>query len=128
MLTGSNSPREVEEHDLLGEIDNMSLLIAECNAIAENIDVTSGMRQNLQEILTLYCRRKEIDYNPVYCNILSPLLRSHKSFTKELASTCLHALASEFSPLLGMKAPAFEMALDSVHTRCLCDLHYCYLE
>jgi hypothetical protein len=115
LLTGSNSPKDVEEHNLLGELDNISSLIADCDVMAK--DSSLERRQNLEDILTLYCRRKDIDYNSVYCNILSPLICSYNSFTKELASTCFDALASEFCPLLSMKAPAFEMALDSVHTR-----------
>lgn len=127
LLSSSGSPSsgdedgDLEENDSdkisLGEISNLSLLLADCDTVGENIDVSTEIQQDLQDILISHCVCMEREYLSVLCSILSPLLRSHNSFSKEMASTCFGTIASEFSPLLSMKAAAFEVAIDSVHSR-----------
>ena len=129
LLTGScTSFQDAELKDtqrmsaLASVLPNIGTLLADCEAAAKsanrNVDGIHGskVQEDMQDILILYCSRREKEYSTVLCHLLSPLLLGSNSFSKEMASFCFYTLASVFAPLLSLDNTLLQVALSTVHS------------
>jgi hypothetical protein len=125
LLTGSCTSFEDPElgdtqrlSTLASELRNHGLLLTDCQAVVNKDNVAAGsmLQEDLQDILILYCTRREREYSSVLCNLLTPLLSAPNPFSKEMASSCFYSLASEFAPLLSLDYASMDTALGTVHS------------
>lgn len=127
LLTGEcsiNEDPELEDSDglssLASKIDNYEEMISDCNSVTAepycDVPASSQVTQDLQDILTLYCIRKERKYSSLLCSVLAPLLLAPNSLSKEQSSSCFYSLVSDFFPLLNLQPPGIEAALYTVHS------------
>jgi hypothetical protein len=125
LLTGSCSSFEDPElgdtqrlSTLASELRNHGQLLTDCQAVVSKNDTAAGsiLQEDLQDILILYCTRREREYSSVLCSLLTPLLSAPNPFSKEMASSCFYSLASEFAPLLSLDYASMDTALGTVHS------------
>ena len=127
LLTGDSSINEDPELEdteglslLASKFNNHAGMISDCNIMTSisycDESSSSRIRQDLQDIITLYCIRKEREYSSVLCSLLAPLLLAPNSFSKELSSSCFYCLVSDFVPLLSLQSSGIEAALRTVHS------------
>jgi hypothetical protein len=76
-----------------------------------------GLEGDLQDIINLFCRRMNREYQNYMTHILIPLLVSGTPLKKQVASSCFYNLCTSFLPLYGYSwsgQTSFEMAKNSV--------------
>jgi hypothetical protein len=119
LLTGSPCSKESELDGTerfsasASQLASYYLLTTDCEAASSS---ASQLRKNLQDILTLYCTRKDIEYSSVLCKILTPLLLEPNPLSQEMASSCFSSIASDFIPLLSLKPLDKEAGLDKMYS------------
>ena len=126
LLTGSCSSfddaelRDTKKLSALGtDLVNYGQLVSDCEATVKRDDESAGglnLQNDLQDILILYCTRREREYNSVMCQMLLPLMLVPSSFTKESASSCFYSFSSEFTPLLSLDNSIQRTAIETVHS------------
>ena len=126
LLTGSCSSfddaelRDTQNLSTLGsDLVNYGQLVSDCETIVKRDDASAGglnLQNDLQDILILYCTRREREYNSVMCQMLLPLMLIPSSFTKESASSCFYSFSSEFTPLLSLDNSIQRTAIETVHS------------
>jgi len=126
LLTGScNEDQEIKSFKPNDNaIPNQSRVLSDCDAVVNKWIKANGgssidskqIRQDLNDILVLYSLRREVEYSPLFCNLLAPLLLNPSPFSRGLASTSFYALTSNFMPLVNLQAAALEVAVDLLHS------------
>lgn len=58
----------------------------------------SALKQSLQNILVLYCTRKQVPYQSNLLSLLTPLLTSNEPIPVSIASSCFYNLVTDFVP------------------------------
>ena len=127
LLTGDSSINEDPELEdteglslLASKFSNHAGIMSDCDIMTSitycDESSSSRIRQDLKDIITLYCIRKERQYSSVLCSLLAPLLLAPNSFSKELSSACFYCLVSDFVPLLSLQSSGIEAALKTVHS------------
>ena len=87
---------------LNADVDALMTYIASCDG-ASSIDIVQ-CRQDVHDILVLYCVRRQAVYQPVYCSLLAPMIAvSQGAMSRSLASSCFYSLATEFVPIINLK-------------------------
>jgi hypothetical protein len=64
----------------------------------------------MQDILVLYCQRRNIAYSAVLSRLLSPLLAVPDRASRTLASSCFYTVASTFAPLINLNVSGIFMS------------------
>jgi hypothetical protein len=88
-------------------------LVSDCAAVMAAAEAqlgspaqVEGTRRDMQDILVLYCQRRNIAYSAVLCRLLSPLLAVPDRASRTLASSCFYTVASTFAPLINLNVSA----------------------
>jgi hypothetical protein len=142
LLTGSNiEDFEVNQFSSAdANIDNQSRILNDCHAVVtqwfdqsncspsssqlkqlndENEDIKSSdiaqLTNDMYDIIVLYCVRKEVGYNNLYCTLLAPLLLTSTPSSRALSSSCFYSIASQFVPMVNLQPAALELAIETVH-------------
>jgi hypothetical protein len=111
LMTGAtNEDHEADYYHPTGaELADSSRLNADVDALITRMTSVSGLdlvqcRQDLHDILVLYCVRRQVEYSPLYCSLLAPLVVTTRgSMPRSLASSCFYSLATEFIPIMNLK-------------------------
>lgn len=103
-------------------IENYAQLRSDCEAILkrvldkENLSLkpTNPMqcKEDLHDILLLYCIRKKTPYRSLLCDLLSPLLFVSPPYSppsRALSSSCFYSLSNHFIPLINLPVPSFHL-------------------
>lgn len=61
----------------------------------------SSLEKDLQDLISLYCRRTNLEYQDYMLQILVPLMISSSPMPKALMSSCFYNLCTSFLPLHG---------------------------
>lgn len=96
------------------ELTRFQQLAADCDAVvnrkfnhydveSQNSETTSRIRQEMYDILVVFCIRRQVQYNHLYCHLLAPMLALPDPMTKPQALSCFYSFASEFVPLVNLK-------------------------
>lgn len=111
MLTGNDiedleaKTFKLHDEDISG--NNFSMLVADSEVIVEklnHIDDQSTFKDDLIDIVALYCLRKNVDYNPLFLQILTPLALSlGPSIPRTIISSSFYSLIDNFVPFLHFK-------------------------
>lgn len=56
------------------------------------------LKQSLQNIIVLYCTRKQVPYQSYLLSLLAPLLTSYEPIPVSIASSCFYNLVTDFIP------------------------------
>lgn len=96
-------------------IENYSQLRSDCEAIVKRVTDKAFVSQkptnpfqckdDLHDILLLYCIRKKIPYRSLLCDILSPLIfvpAPYSPPSRALSSSCFYSLSNSFIPLINL--------------------------
>lgn len=76
-----------------------------------------GLEGDLQDIINLFCRRMNREFQDYMVQILIPLLVSSNPMKKQVASTCFYNLCTSFLPLFGYSwsgQSSFELTKNAV--------------
>jgi len=89
------------------QVENSALLASDVAAVVAtlntgNTSTKEVLRKDMHDILSLYCARRQVAYNSVYCRLLAPLLVVPEPASRAAASSCFYSLASEFAPLINL--------------------------
>lgn len=94
-------------------IVNKSQLEVDCQTALSRLENTTyapldaeQSKEDLHDILLLYCMRRNISYSSLMCDLLSPLLLLSPPLTplsRALASACFYSLYSEFIPTANLQ-------------------------
>jgi hypothetical protein len=94
-------------------IGNKSQLESDCLAALSRLENTmfaptdtEQSREDLHDILLLYCMRRNTSYSSLMCDLLSPLLVLAPPLTplsRALASACFYSMHSEFIPTANLQ-------------------------
>jgi len=95
---------------------------SDCSAVISSSGVTLSAeeaeraREDMQDILVLYCQRRSIPYNPILCRLLCPLIVTQNRVSRTLASSCFYSLVSMFIPLINLNPIAYQMGACVTHS------------
>ena len=90
------------------EFEGHQALASDCSAviISSGLQLSAGeterTRTDLQDLLVLYCQRRNVPYRAVLCRLLSPLLVVPEPASRTQASSAFYTLASSFTPLINL--------------------------
>jgi hypothetical protein len=100
--------RHYSSQSSVNEMEALQTLVSDCAAVMASSGLLTGTptteaaRRDMQDILALYCQRRNVQYSPVLCRLLSPLLAVPERASRTLASSCFYTVASTFVPLLNL--------------------------
>ena len=133
LLTESSAEDEEVRHFSSESVDfaNIQALVSDCKAVISSSNClqphsaeAEQCKKDMQDILVLYCQRRNFAYKSVLCRLLSPLLvvgagagagaaaevvqqqqqlHQEQRCSRVHASSCFYALASEFVPLINLQ-------------------------
>lgn len=120
LLTGSCT----EDHEAVlyrpnvAEVTDGERIASDCQAIVSiNFPGTSGsassMERDLFDILALYCVRRQVEYNHLFCNMLVPMLATNQPMSRAFASSCFYSLVSEFVPMVNLQVFFLNLSFSS---------------
>jgi hypothetical protein len=129
LLTGATTEDHEADyyHPTGAELADVSRLNADVDALitrmaplveSAGIDLVQ-CRQDLHDILVLYCVRRQVDYIPLYCSLLAPLIVTTRgAMARSLASSCFYSLTTGFVPIINLKVRLFDDVVQQVILMC----------
>lgn len=138
LLSGQSQPDVQVDmwHYDSSKIQNAAVLEADCAAAAkstlekfqnhEDFSLLTNLSNDLKDVISLYCVRKNLPYHPTYLATLLPLLAPPCSMSRPQASLCLYALCSHLFPIIGLSPTASAVGLEKYHSwvRLLLGYHF----
>jgi hypothetical protein len=117
ILSGNNSDDEEARHfnssTSTTDVVNKKAMQSDCAALIGNLSNSlqwrSGeeMNRDMQDLLSLYCLRRNLAYSSVLGQLMSPLLLTTHTPSRTMASSCFYSLVSSFAPLVNLNVSLF---------------------
>jgi len=80
------------------EVVSNSFLFGQQNQHRSVVLDKAVLKQSLQNILVLYCTRKQVPYSSYLLLLLAPLLTAYEPIPMSIASSCFYNLVTDFIP------------------------------
>jgi hypothetical protein len=111
ILSGNSSDDEEARHfnsNTSADVVNKKVMQSDIAALIGNLSSSSQWRsvdemsRDMQDLLTLYCLRRNLAYSSVLGQLLAPLLLTAHTPSRPMVSSCFYSLVSSFAPLVNL--------------------------
>jgi hypothetical protein len=120
---GCSEDDEVAHFDpSTAELERKQDIVSDCDAVIAaaglSLDAaqSDALKRDMQSVLMLYCKRRQLDYRGQLCRVLSCLLAVPERPSVGLSSSCFYSIASEFLPFGSLAPAAQSIGQELTHT------------
>lgn len=107
LLTGNCHVDEEAHNFTASEIDLQLYqeLLVDIEFLSQslNLQKKDAVERKIRDVIIQFCQRKGVAYKPAYSRILFSLVAQCEDVSVGLLSSCFHAIATEFLPLVGLQ-------------------------